>query len=297
MIYTITFNPALDYLIHSKGLIYGNVNRSEYEDIYYGGKGINVSCILKELNVDSVALGFIAGFTGDELERGVRAKGIKTDFIRLKKGITRINVKIKSAAETELNCVGPDIDEEAVNALIGQIENMTEDDMIVLAGSIPKSLSDMTYAKILEKAVEKKVRTAVDAEGKLLLNALEYHPFIVKPNSIELGSMFGRDLKNVSEIVEYAKKLKGMGSENVLVSMAGDGAVLIDENNKVHTIQANKGTVKNSVGAGDSMLAGFIAGYIEKGDYDYALKLGNAAGGATAFSDDLAKREDILKLM
>lgn len=295
MIYTITFNPALDYLVHSKGLIYGAVNRSEYEDIFYGGKGINVSCILSELGVKSVALGFIAGFTGDELERGVREKGIETDFIRLKKGITRINVKIKSAGETELNCVGPDIDKEAVDALFGQIDKMNSDDMIVLAGSIPKSLPDDIYAKILKKTKEKGIRSVVDASGKLLMNVLEYEPFLVKPNNFELGACFGKDLKTKNDVILYAKKMRELGARNVLVSMAEQGAVLVDEEDKVHNVSVCKGLVKNSVGAGDSMLAGFIAGYFEKGDFDYALKLGTAAGGATAFSDDLASKEDIIK--
>ena len=296
MIYTVTFNPAVDYVVHTDEMKTGMTNRSTKEEVYFGGKGINVSVILNELGVKSRALGFVAGFTGDAVEKGIADQGIETDFIHLKRGLTRINVKIKADDETELNCSGPDIDEESVNILFEKLDKLEKGDILILAGSIPKSLPADIYARILEKMSAKGVSAAVDATGKLLLNVLEYKPFVVKPNNFELGDMFGVELHGTDEVIEYAKKLRSMGAVNVLVSMAGDGAVLVDENDEVHVCGVCSGTVKNSVGAGDSMLAGFIAGYSEKHDYGYALKLGTAAGGATAFSDGLASGSYIREL-
>ncbi len=296
MIYTVTFNPAVDYVVHTDEMKTGMTNRSTKEEVYFGGKGINVSVILNELGVKSRALGFVAGFTGDAVEKGISDQGIETDFIHLKIGLTRINVKIKADDETELNCSGPDIDEESVNILFEKLDKLEKGDILILAGSIPKSLPADIYARILEKMSAKGVSAAVDATGKLLLNVFEYKPFVVKPNNFELGDMFGVELHGTDEVIEYAKKLRSMGAVNVLVSMAGDGAVLVDENDQVHVCGVCSGTVKNSVGAGDSMLAGFIAGYSEKHDYGYALKLGTAAGGATAFSDGLASGSYIREL-
>ncbi len=296
MIYTVTFNPAVDYVVHTDEMKTGMTNRSIKEEVYFGGKGINVSVILNELGVKSRALGFVVGFTGDAVEKGIADQGIETDFIHLKRGLTRINVKIKADDETELNCSGPDIDEESVNILFEKLDKLEKGDILILAGSIPKSLPADIYARILEKMSAKGVSAAVDATGKLLLNVLEYKPFVVKPNNFELGDMFGVELHGTDEVIEYAKKLRSMGAVNVLVSMAGDGAVLVDENDEVHVCGVCSGTVKNSVGAGDSMLAGFIAGYSEKHDYGYALKLGTAAGGATAFSDGLASGSYIREL-
>ena len=296
MIYTVTFNPAVDYVVHTDEMKTGMTNRSTKEEVYFGGKGINVSVILNELGVKSRALGFVAGFTGDAVEKGISDQGIETDFIHLKRGLTRINVKIKADDETELNCSGPDIDEESVNILFEKLDKLEKGDILILAGSIPKSLPADIYARILEKMSAKGVSAAVDATGKLLLNVLEYKPFVVKPNNFELGDMFGVELHGTDEVIEYAKKLRSMGAVNVLVSMAGDGAVLVDENDEVHVCGVCSGTVKNSVGAGDSMLAGFIAGYSEKHDYGHALKLGTAAGGATAFSDGLASGSYIREL-
>lgn len=296
MIYTVTFNPAVDYVVHTDEMKTGLTNRSTKEEVYFGGKGINVSVILNELGVKSRALGFVAGFTGDAVEKGISDQGIETDFIHLKRGLTRINVKIKADDETELNCSGPDIDEESVNILFEKLDKLEKGDILILAGSIPKSLPADIYARILEKMSAKGVSAAVDATGKLLLNVLEYKPFVVKPNNFELGDMFGVELHGTDEVIEYAKKLRSMGAVNVLVSMAGDGAVLVDENDQVHVCGVCSGTVKNSVGAGDSMLAGFIAGYSEKHDYGYALKLGTASGGATAFSDGLASGSYIREL-
>lgn len=296
MIYTVTFNPAVDYVIHLEELRTGATNRSRTEEMYIGGKGINVSRVLAELGIRSEALGFTAGFTGRAIEEGARKMGIETDFVRLENGCSRINVKIKADTETELNAQGPAISEKALNELFDKLEKLVGGDMLVLAGSVPNTLPDDIYERILARLSGRKIKAVVDATGKLLLNVLKYKPFLVKPNVYELGEIFGTELSSDEEIVIYAKKLREMGAVNVLVSMAGDGAVLIDEHGEVRRRKAFKGTVKNSVGAGDSMVAGFIAGS-QNGDYEYALKLAAAAGGATAFSDDLAKRDEIFGLM
>ncbi|MFR6313911.1 MAG: 1-phosphofructokinase [Ruminococcus sp.] len=297
MIYTVTFNPAIDYVVHADDMQVGAVNRSRQEEVYFGGKGINVSVVLHELGLASKALGFVAGFTGEAIEQGLRADGIETDFIHLEKGFSRINVKIKSSEETELNGQGPEIPEDKLRQLFDQLEQVQDGDTIILAGSIPTSLPADVYEQILRHLSGKQVRAVVDATRDLLVNVLKYKPFLIKPNNFELGEIFGVPLKDdVDEIVRYAGKLQEMGARNVLVSMAGDGAVLLDENGGVHACGVCKGTVKNSVGAGDSMVAGFVAG-CETGDYDYALKLGTATGGATAFSEGLAKKELIAELL
>lgn len=296
MVYTVTFNPAIDYVVHIKDVILGATNRSEGEEMYFGGKGINVSIVLRELGTDSKALGFIAGFTGEAIEKGLAGMGINTDFVRLGTGNSRINVKIKSGEETELNGQGPDIDFKAIEALFEKLDCLTDGDSLILAGSIPSSLPSDIYERILERLSGKKIRVAVDATKDLLLNVLKYKPFLIKPNNHELGEMFGVELKTDEDIEIYARRLQDMGAVNVLVSMAGDGAMLIDEFGRTHRCGVCKGTVKNSVGAGDSMVAGFMAGALN-GDYEYALKLGTAAGGATAFSDGLAAKEKILELM
>ena len=296
MIYTVTFNPAIDYVVHAKDIKFGMTNRSLKEEIYFGGKGINVSIVLKELGIDSKLLGFTAGFTGEAIEKGLSDMGIDTDFVRLREGNSRINVKIKATEETELNCQGPDIDDDAVDALFEKLNSLSDGDILILAGSIPSSLPSDIYEKILQKISNKKVKTIVDATNDLLLNVLKYKPFLIKPNNHELGEMFSVELKSDAEIETYARKLQDMGAVNVLVSMAGDGAMLIDEYGNTHRCGVCSGTVKNSVGAGDSMVAGFTAG-IQNGDYEYALKLGTAAGGATAFSDGLAKKETIEELI
>lgn len=296
MIYTVTFNPAIDYVVHMDEMKIGVVNRSKGEQVYIGGKGINVSLILKELGLQSKALGFVAGFTGEAIENGVAQKGVDADFVHLKDGISRINVKIKSEDETELNCQGPQIPEEAIQELFAKLDKIKDGDTLVLAGSIPNTLPEDIYEKILERLSGRDIKIVVDATKDLLMNVLKYKPFLIKPNNHELGEMFGVTLTTIEEIAEYAGKLKEMGARNVLVSMAGDGAFLLDENGRSHTCGVCKGTVKNSVGAGDSMVAGFVAGS-QDGDYEYALKLGTASGGATAFSDDLAKKDDIYKLL
>ena len=296
MVYTVTFNPAIDYVVHTGEMKLGATNRSEREEMYFGGKGINVSIVLRELGIDSKALGFTAGFTGEAIEKGLADMGINTDFVRLDSGNSRINVKIKSAQETELNGQGPDIDDKAISALFEKLNRLSDGDTLILAGSIPSSLPSDIYQRILESLSRKKIKAVVDATKDLLLNVLQYKPFLVKPNNHELGEMFGVELKTDEEIEKYARKLQDMGAVNVLISMAGDGAMLIDEYGKMHRCGVCKGTVKNSVGAGDSMVAGFTAGVLS-GDYEYALKLGTAAGGATAFSDGLATKEKITELL
>ncbi|MDE7422199.1 MAG: 1-phosphofructokinase [Lachnospiraceae bacterium] len=296
MIYTVTFNPALDYVIRTENFATNQVNRSDTESIYYGGKGINVSIILSRLGVANLALGFIAGFTGREIEQGVKERGVLTDFIWLEKGLSRINVKIKSQMnkeETEVNGQGPEIPNTALLQLFEKLERLTGEDMLVLAGSIPKSLPQDIYQQIMAQLAPKKIPVVVDATGTLLQKVLEYHPFLIKPNNHELGELFDTTLKTKEDILHYSRKLQEMGARNVLVSMAGNGSILITENQEVHQMGVAKGTVRNSVGAGDSMVAGFLAGYQQTKDYAYALRLGTAAGGATAFSDDLATKEEI----
>ena len=294
MIYTVTFNLALDYVVKVDNFTTGTVNRTVSEEIFYGGKGINVSAVLKELGYASTALGFVAGFTGDEIERGVRTLGFASDFIRVKDGI---NVKMKSDNETEINGIGPQITESDVEKLFEKLEKLENGDILVLSGSIPKSIDDRIYETIMSRLDGKGIRIVVDATKDLLLNVLKYHPFLIKPNNHELGEMFGAELKSDEDIITYAGKLQEMGAVNVLVSMAGDGAILVTEEKEVHKMGVAKGTVKNSVGAGDSMVAGFIAGYLDKRDYAYALKLGTASGSATAFSEGIATRKDIIELL
>lgn len=296
MIYTVTLNPALDYVVKVNHFTLGAVNRTVQEDIYCGGKGLNVSTILKRLGYESMALGFVAGFTGEEIGRRAKELGIQPDFIRVQKGISRINVKMKSDEESEINGMGPEISKEEVEQLLEKLEGLQQGDVLVLSGSIPPSLKDDFYERIMARLDGRGILIVVDAEKKLLLNVLQYHPFLIKPNHHELGEMFGVKLKGVEEIVCYAKRLQEQGARNVLVSMAGDGAVLVDENGTIYEKMAPKGIVKNSVGAGDSMVAGFLAGYLEKKDYEHALRLGSSCGSASAFSEDLATKEDIMRL-
>ncbi len=255
MIYTVTFNPAVDYVVHTGEIAMGGVNRTKSEEIYFGGKGINVSMVLSKLGIKSRALGFVAGFTGDAIEKGVAEQGIETDFVHLENGFSRINVKIKSGntalpcTETELNGQGPEIDSKALDLLFDKIDNISDGDTIILAGSIPGSMPADIYEKILERLQNKNIKAVVDATKDLLVNVLKYKPFLVKPNNHELGEIFGVTLKTNGEIAEYAQKIKDMGARNVLVSMAGDGALLLDENGKKHICGVCKGTVKNSVGA------------------------------------------------
>ena len=260
MIYTVTFNPAIDYVIKVDDLTLGKVNRTKREDVYCGGKGINVSNVLSNLGIDSVGLGFIAGFTGDAIEAGAKKLGFQPDFIRLREGMTRINVKIKSNEESEINGQGPVIHDDELEQMFQKIDQLKDGDMLVLAGSIPASLPEDIYERIMERLQGRDIQIVVDATKDLLLNVLKYHPFMIKPNNHELGEMFGIELKDNDEIIEHAKKLQEKGARNVLVSMAGDGAILVTEDGDVHMGPCPKGEVKNSVGAGDSMVAGFITG-------------------------------------
>ena len=297
MIYTVTFSPAIDYVVHMDSFKPGATNRTVGEEYYFGGKGINVSMVLKELGISSTALGFVSGFTGKALRDGLAEKGLSTDFIELSNGFTRINVKIKGELETEINGQGPKIDKEAVEALFGKLDRLTGDDVLVVSGSVPSSMPSGIYEQILERMEGKKILTVVDASGDLLLKVLRFHPFLIKPNRDELIEMLGGTYSTVEEITEGAKKLQEMGAQNVLVSMGKDGAVLVSAEGKVIRAEAILGKTVNSVGAGDSMVAGFLAGYREKQDYAYALKLGTAAGSATACSPGLATAEEIERRM
>ena len=296
MIYTVTFNPSLDYTIHVENFELGKVNRTVQEDIYAGGKGINVSMVLKNLGYETTAFGFLSGFTGQEIERLLKEKGISTEFIHIENGTSRINLKIRSDVESEINGMGPVIRKEDLELLYEQLDTLKDDDVLVLAGSIPSGMPQSIYRDIMSRLQSKRIKIAVDATKDLLLNVLKFRPFLIKPNNHELGEMFGVVLKSDDEIVEYAKKLQVMGARNVLISMAGDGAILITETGEVHKIGVPKGTVVNSVGAGDSMVAGFTASYLKDHDYMEALKRGTATGSATAFSEGLATADKVEEL-
>lgn len=295
MIYTVTFNPAVDYVVHLNAFTPGETNRSVSEEVYFGGKGINVSIILAQLGMESTALGFVAGFTGEALEKALVAGGTRTDFIRLPEGMTRINVKMKGNCETEINASGPRIDAASLEKLFAKLEVLQAGDTLVLAGSVPGSLPADIYEQILKKLSGRGIRFVVDATGKLLLNVLKYRPFLIKPNRAELEEICGRKLDTQEKLVEGASELKAMGAQNVLISLGKDGALLLDEHGKVHTHEVLGGKPVNTVGAGDSMVAGFIAG-CEKG-YEHALLMGVAAGGATACAKGLATREEIFALL
>lgn len=297
MIYTVTFNPALDYIVKLEDLVLGHTNRTTGEYVNYGGKGINVSIVLHNLGIESKALGFVAGFTGTEIETGVKAMGVATDFIHLKEGMSRINVKIKAQDETEINCQGPSISKEEVDALFGKLDQLQDGDILVLAGAIPATLPEDIYEKIMAYLSDKNIEVVVDATKDLLKNVLKYHPFLIKPNNHELGELFGTVLNTQEEIVDHAKKLQEMGARNVLISMAGDGAILITETGAVETIGVPTGKVVNSVGAGDSMVAGFVASYSVDQDYAKALRFGTATGSATAFSEGLAEKDKVEELL
>lgn len=297
MIYTVTFNPSLDYVVSVKDFQIGIVNRTEKEQIFAGGKGLNVSVVLKNLGIDSVALGFIAGFTGCQIEQGIKEKGVTTDFIHIEHGLSRINIKLKSEKESEINGQGPDIPEKDLNILFEQLGTLQKGDILILAGSIPNTLPEDIYEKILAGLEKKEISVIVDATKDLLLNVLKYRPFLIKPNNHELGEMFGIELKSTEEIIFYARKLQEKGARNVLISMAGDGAVFVGENGEVYESAAPKGIVVNSVGAGDSMVAGFVTGYLESKDMGHAFKMGVATGSAAAFSSFLASKPDVLALL
>lgn len=296
MIYTITFNPSLDYVIQVDNFKPGIINKTKFEEILPGGKGINVSIVLSNLGHESTALGFMAGFTGKEIEHKLEDFGAKTDFIHVKNGLSRINVKMKSNEETEINGMGPDIQPEDIQELFHKLEKLTKEDILVISGSIPSTLPDDMYEQIMEKVQDKHIKVVVDATNNLLMNVLKYKPFLIKPNNHELGEIFHVELNTREEVIPYAKKLQEMGAQNVLISMAGEGAVFIGDDNKVLQSKAPKGTVINSVGAGDSMVAGFLAGYIETQDYPKAFINGLCCGSASAFNVGLATKEDVEKV-
>lgn len=298
MIYTVTFNPSIDYIVRLDSFTTGEINRVSYEQILPGGKGINVSIVLKNLGHESTALGFTAGFTGTAMRQMLESFGVADDFVRLDDGFSRINVKIKAERETEINGQGPVITEEARRALFDKLDRLTRGDTLVLAGSIPNTLPDDMYERIMEHLAGRGIRIAVDATKSLLRRVLKYRPFLIKPNNHELGEMFGVELRTDDEIVAHAKKLQEEGAENVLVSMAGDGAILITKEGVFYRSPAPKGTLVNSVGAGDSMVAGFLAGFMESGgDYARAFHMGVATGSASAFSENLATRDEALALL
>lgn len=297
MIYTVTFNPSLDYIVNVDHFKTGVVNRIAKELIFPGGKGINVSMVLQNLGFDTTALGFMAGFTGNEIVRLLDVKGVKSDFIRVEEGNSRINFKLRSDEETEINGQGPKITEGNIKELYDQLDKLQKGDILVLAGSIPDTLPQSMYMDIMKHLEGRGIDIAVDATRKLLMNVLPYGPFLIKPNNHELGEIFGVELKDKDEIITYAKKLQEMGARNVLVSMAGDGAVLVSENGEEYKAESPKGKLVNSVGAGDSMVAGFISGYLETGSYKEALRKGLCTGSASAFSEELATKAEVEELI
>ena len=293
MIYTITFNPAIDYIVNVDNYREGIVNRTNGEKVLAGGKGINVSMVLGNLGVENTALGFVAGFTGNEIERVLNELSVKTDFIHLKNGFSRINIKLKADKETEINGQGPQIDTDALDELYKRLDGLKDGDCLVLAGSIPKGISDTVYCDMMKRLFGKNIKIVVDAEKTLLEKTLEYKPFLIKPNHHELGAIFDKELQNKYEVAECAVLLHKKGAKNVFVSMAGDGGVLVTENGQAMYLDAPKGKVINSTGAGDSAVAGFIAGYIENESYEKAFIRGICAGSASAFSHDLASKAEI----
>ena len=297
MIYTVTFNPSLDYIVNVPGFTCGRVNRTREEKIFPGGKGINVSMVLKNLGYENTALGFYAGFTGNELQRLVEEKGICADFIPVAEGMSRINVKIRGDEESEINGQGPAILDDDIEKLYEKLERLRDGDILVMAGSIPDVMPQTIYMDIMKYLADRNLKIVVDATKDLLVNVLQYHPFLIKPNNHELGEIFGVTLKERPEVIPYAKKLQKMGAKNVLISMAGDGAVLVAEDGNVYESEAPKGKVVNSVGAGDSMVAGFLAGYLQSGSYQDAFHMGVCTGSASAFSEELATKAEVEQLL
>ena len=308
MIYTVTFNPSLDYIVGVDGFKTGKVNRTAEELILPGGKGINVSIVLQNLGMESIPLGFAGGFTGEEIRRLLKEQKVEEQFVRVKKGISRINVKLRSlenmpdgektvSEESEINGMGPEISGEELETFYRQLDTLQKGDILVLAGSIPTVLPSTIYREIMKRLQKRKVMIVVDATKDLLVNVLEYHPFLIKPNNYELGEIFGVTLQTKEDVVLYAKKLQKMGAGNVLVSMAGDGAVLVAEDGSVYRAEAPEGRVRNSVGAGDSMVAGFLYGYLNSGTYEDAFYYGICSGSASAFSENLATRKEVEKLL
>ncbi len=297
MIYTVTFNPSLDYIVSVRNFEEGNVNRATDEMILPGGKGINVSIVLNNLGMESHLLGFIAGFTGKEIERMVSDDGCISEFIKVDNGLSRINVKMRSEKESEINGIGPEISNSEMTQLLDKLDKLKEGDVLVLAGSIPASIPDTIYYDIMKMLSDRKIMIVVDATKDLLLNVLPLHPFLIKPNKQELAEMMNLENLSKEDIVKNAFELQKRGARNVLVSMAGEGAILVTEDGKVYSSEAHKGKVVNSVGAGDSMVAGFIYGYLKNKDYKEAFETGLCAGSASAFSENLATKEQVEELL
>lgn len=297
MIYTITFNPALDYIVQVDNFEIGKINRMKEEKILSGGKGLNVSIVLKNLGIESTALGFIAGFTGNELKRDIEQRGIKTDFIKVTKGITRINVKVSSNRETALNGDGPNITEKDIEILLKKIEKIKKGDIVILAGNIPKCINNNIYEIICKTLKQNEVTFIVDATKELLMSVLKYKPFLIKPNKDELEETFKERIETKQDIIFYAKKFQAIGAKNVLISLGGEGAILVGTNGEVYFSKAPNGKVVNTIGAGDSMVAGFVAEYEKSGDLKKAFKMGIATGSASAFSHNLATAEEVANLL
>lgn len=297
MIYTVTLNPSLDYVVDVDDFELGRTNRAVSERLYAGGKGINVSFVLKNLGFESTALGFSAGFTGEEIKKQNQERGITENLITVLNGQSRINIKLRGQQETEINGMGPDIEKEHIQQLLKKLSVLSPGDYLILAGSVPMKINDTIYYDILKTLDKKGIKAVVDTTGDLLLNVLKYHPFLIKPNIHELSELFSTEIKTKEEVVQYGLKLQDMGAQNVIVSMAGDGAVFICENGEIYKSEAPKGVVKNSVGAGDSMVAGFLAGFCETKDFAKAFKMGICTGSASAFSEDLATKEQVRQVM
>ena len=296
MIYTVTFNPSLDYIVTIDDFRLGKTNRTTSELMLPSGKGLNVTTVLHNLGIENIAFGFTAGFVGEEIKRRAKDVGLVCDFIDIPNGVSRINVKMKDFDGTEINGMGPVIDESSQKLLMEKLELLKEGDTLVLAGSIPTGMSKNIYSDILKALDGRGIRFVVDATKELLLNVLAYHPFLIKPNNHELGELFDVIIEKKEQVEPYARKLQEMGAKNVLVSMAGEGAVLLDEHGKIYLLDAPKGTLVNAVGAGDSMVAGFIAGWDEKEDYEHAFKMAVCAGSASAFSELYATKEEVEQL-
>ena len=297
MIYTVTLNPSLDYVVDVDDFELGRTNRAVSERLYAGGKGINVSFVLKNLGFESTALGFSAGFTGEEIKKQIQERGITENLITVLNGQSRINIKLRGQQETEINGMGPDIEKEHIQQLLKKLSVLSPGDYLILAGSVPMKINDTIYYDILKTLDKKGIKAVVDTTGDLLLNVLKYHPFLIKPNIHELSELFSTEIKTKEDEVQYGLKLQDMGAQNVIVSMAGDGAVFICENGEIYKSEAPKGVVKNSVGAGDSMVAGFLAGFCETKDFAKAFKMGVCTGSASAFSEDLATKEQVRQVM
>lgn len=297
MIYTVTLNPSLDYVVDVDDFELGRTNRAVSERLYAGGKGINVSFVLKNLGFESTALGFSAGFTGEEIKKQIQERGITENLITVLNGQSRINIKLRGQQETEINGMGPDIEKEHIQQLLKKLSVLSPGDYLILAGSVPMKINDTIYYDILKTLDKKGIKAVVDTTGDLLLNVLKYHPFLIKPNIHELSELFSTEIKTKEEVVQYGLKLQDMGAQNVIVSMAGDGAVFICENGEIYKSESPKGVVKNSVGAGDSMVAGFLAGFCETKDFAKAFKMGVCTGSASAFSEDLATKEQVRQVM